>query len=121
MKSSLLDVSVLSILTGATDANPVTRVQYRKRGGQTTSREFSVWCESQTSDLAFAVQNEQKDRADLVAQLGATSEALRTRWRSDADLKKQALFASTSRVLQVESTSAMRSCDETHSMSNVWK
>ena len=31
------------------------------------------------SDLAFAVQTEQKDRADFVAQLGATGEALRTK------------------------------------------
>ena len=62
----------------------IFRPRYRKRGGQTTSRKFSVWCESQTSDLAFSVQTEQKDRADLVAQLGATSEALRTRWRSSA-------------------------------------
>ena len=46
---------------------------------KTTSRVFSVWCESQTSDLAFAVQTEQKDPADLEAQLGATSEALRTK------------------------------------------
>ena len=80
----------VSVLTGATDANPVNKVvlllsgsklrpRYRKRGGQTTSREFFVWCESQTSDLGYAVQTGQKDRADLVAQLGATSEALRTK------------------------------------------
>ena len=31
------------------------------------------------SDLAFAVQTEQKDRADLVAQIDPTSEALRTK------------------------------------------
>ena len=42
---------------------------------------------SQTSDLAFAVQTGLKDPADLEAQLGAASEALRTEWRSDADLK----------------------------------
>ena len=48
------------------------------RGGQTTSREFSDWCESQTSDLAFAVQTEQKDRADLFAEFGATREAMCT-------------------------------------------
>ena len=46
VKSSLVDVSVLFILTGATDANPVNEVvqflsdflrpRYRKRGGQTT-------------------------------------------------------------------------------------
>ena len=58
-----MDVSVHSIITGATDANPVKkggaasvrflRPRYRTLGGQTTSREFSVWCESQTSDLAF--------------------------------------------------------------------
>ena len=55
---------------------------------------FSVKCESQTKNLTFAVQTEQKDRAVSAAQLGATSEALRTKiddfargGRSDADLK----------------------------------
>ena len=92
MKIVLLCVSVQSILTGATDANPANKVVQllsnvegkiqAEGGGQTTSREFSVWCKSQTSDLAFAVQTEQKDQADLEAQLvqlGATSEALRTK------------------------------------------
>ena len=55
------------------------RPRYKKRGGHSTSRVLSVWCESRTSDLAYAVQTEQKDRADLVAQLGATSEAPRTK------------------------------------------
>ena len=64
------------------------RPRHRKRGGRTLSREFSDWCTSQTSDLAFAVQREQKDQADLTAQLGATSEAFRMRWRPDADLKE---------------------------------
>ena len=87
MKGFLVDVPVLSILTSETDANPVngvvqvlsdfeTKIQEAWR--QTTSRESSNWCESQTSDLAFAVQTEHRDRADWVAQLGATSEAMRT-------------------------------------------
>ena len=40
---------------------------------------LSVWCESRTSDLADAVLTGHEDRADLVAQLGAMSEALRTK------------------------------------------
>ena len=59
----------VSTLTGATDANPANKrcsfcqiltPRYKKRGGQTTSRVFSIWCESQTSDLALAVQTEQE-------------------------------------------------------------
>ena len=55
---------------------------------KTTSRESSDWCASQTS----AAKTDQKDPADLEAQLGVTSEALRTKIddlarRSDADLK----------------------------------
>ena len=67
-------------------------------GGQTISREFYVWCESHTSDLASVVQTEQKDQSDVEAQLaefGATSDAFRMKIddvarsgaTSDADLK----------------------------------
>ena len=71
-----------STLTGATDGIQcqILRPRHRKRGGRTTLREFSDWCKSQTSDLAFAVQTEQKDQADLKAQLGAdlkTASAIR--------------------------------------------
>ena len=110
----------VSVLTGATDANPVnklvqllsdleTKIQVAWRPNNLTS---VLWCELQTSNLA-------KDRADLVAQIDATSEALRTkvddlarcgdpmpvRWRQ----APSASTTTTSRVLtlKVESTSAM--------------
>ena len=51
----------------------------RRCGGQTTSQEFFVRSESQTSDFLFMYRTEQEDRADLVAELGATSEAFRTK------------------------------------------
>ena len=83
MKSFLVDVS---FLTGATDTNPVnevvqllsdfeTKIQEAWRPNNFTSV-LSLFGVSQTSDLVFAVQKEQKDPADLEAGLGAASEGI---------------------------------------------
>ena len=45
-------------------------------------QEFTLWCKTQSSELAFAVETGSKDKADLEAslvQLGATSEILQTK------------------------------------------
>ena len=81
----------VSILTGETDANPVikavqllsdfeTKIQEAWRPNNLTSSLFGV-CRKRVI-LLLLYRHSRKDRT-----LGATSEALRTKWRSDADLK----------------------------------
>ena len=81
------------------------RPKYRKRG---SLKNFTRDCESQTSDLAFAVQTEQNDRADLVAQSSATTKTLRTKierlctmWRSTADLKVASAIRTNKQILVI--------------------
>jgi len=95
MKSFLFGFAALSLPSfgSAAEVNPVNKVvqlltdleaKIKAEGVEAhrVHEEFTAWCKTQSSDLTFAVQTGQKEKADLEAnlvQLGASSESLQTK------------------------------------------
>ena len=91
MKTFVFGFVALSLpFTGnAADANPVNKViqlltkfeaKIKAEGVEAhkVHEELTAWCKTQSSDLTFAVQTGQKEKADLEAnfvKLGASSES----------------------------------------------